>query len=133
MGRGQYQRSAAHRQKLQGNKHGTVHGHTSRSYAPPEYVAWQNMRARCNRATHPSYQYYGGRGIAVCPEWDSFERFLEDVGQRPDPSLSLDRIDNDRGYEPGNVRWATRVEQAANRRNRCLPGCECKKHSRRVR
>jgi hypothetical protein len=90
------------------------------------------MRARCTRATHPSYPLYGGRGITVCPEWDSFERFLEDVGQRPDPSLSLDRVDNDRGYEPGNVRWATRAEQAANRRNRCLPDCECKKHSRRA-
>lgn len=74
------------------------------------------MRQRCNRPNHPAYKNYGGRGISVCPEWSSFQTFLEDVGERPGPEFSLDRIDNDGDYEPGNVRWATRSTQALNRR-----------------
>jgi len=81
----------------------------------PEYQAWQNMRARCMNAAHPKYARYGGRGITVCPEWDSFPAFFDHIGPRPSADHSLDRIDNERGYEPGNVRWATRREQQLNR------------------
>jgi hypothetical protein len=82
-----------------------------------EYEAWSAMIQRCETATHPAYARYGGRGIRVCPEWrKSFKRFFSCVGLRPD-GASLERKDNDRGYEPGNVHWATPKQQAHNRAN----------------
>lgn len=84
----------------------------------PEYIAWANLIARCTVPTHPSYHRYGGRGIGVDPRWlVSFDAFLNDVGQRPSPKHSLDRIDNQRGYHPDNCRWATGVEQHNNKSN----------------
>jgi len=81
----------------------------------PEYRAWRSMRCRCYRVTDPSYQWYGGRGISVCQRWrESFLAFLADVGPRPSPRHSVDRIDNDGNYEPANCRWATTREQKAN-------------------
>lgn len=89
----------------------------SRPTATPEYCTWASMKQRCLNPAHPGYSDYGGRGIAVCPEWlDNFTAFLADVGRRPSPGHSIDRIDNDKGYEPGNVRWASRVQQAGNKR-----------------
>jgi hypothetical protein len=82
----------------------------------PEYSVWGGMRNRCNNKNDHSYRLYGGRGIRVCQEWDSFEAFLEHVGQRPSSKHSLDRIDNNKGYEPGNVRWTTSTIQARNTR-----------------
>lgn len=78
------------------------------------------MKERCNNPDNKDYRNYGGRGIRVCREWDaSYERFVKylthTIGRRPD-GMSIDRIDNERGYEPGNIRWATRSEQNANTR-----------------
>lgn len=94
--------------KLVNRKHGLSH----RSMA---YSSWASARLRCRCKTHLSYPRYGGRGIKVCERWiNSFENFLADMGEPPSREYSLDRIDNDGNYEPGNCRWATRKTQHAN-------------------
>lgn len=82
-----------------------------------EYRIWKGMKARCLIKSSPSFPLYGGRGISVCGRWlNNFSAFLEDMGAAPSPGHSLDRINNSSGYEPGNCRWATRLEQARNTR-----------------
>ena len=82
----------------------------------PLYRIWKTMRQRCNNSRAGKYQIYGGRGIKVCPRWESFEVFLEDMRDGWSPGLQIDRIDNDGNYEPGNCRWTTPVVQANNTR-----------------
>lgn len=95
----------------------------------PEYRAWASMRQRCANPKSARYDNYGGRGISVCDRWQSFEAFFADMGPRPTSEHSIDRIDNDGNYEPGNCHWATRSEQQQNKRaypadNRLKRGAE---------
>lgn len=100
----------------------TTHGlaAAARNRRHPLYQTWRGMRARCRNPRSADWPKYGGRGITVCERWHSFVNFLADIGERPSPDHSIDRIDNDQGYEPGNVRWATNTEQARNRRSNKL-------------
>jgi hypothetical protein len=97
----------------------TKHGH-SRCDAGNQsatYRSWASMKTRCLNPNNRGFKYYGGRGITICERWMLFVNFLADMGERP-PGKTLDRIDVDGNYEPGNCRWATPLEQIRNRRRR---------------
>lgn len=95
-----------------------THGEQRGYKTTPEYRAWNNMISRCETVT-PGWKNYGGRGIKVCDRWrSSYPAFLKDMGRRPSPKHSLDRIDNDGNYEPSNCRWATKAVQSLNKRQR---------------
>lgn len=83
-----------------------------------EYNTYHHMIKRCYSKNHNSYDYYGGRGITVCDRWlESFENFYEDMGEKPSPKHSIDRINNDGNYEPDNCKWSTQSEQTVNSRH----------------
>ena len=93
-----------------------THGNARVGKMTTEYEIWQSMKKRCLNPKAVAYKWYGARGITIAPEWvDDFLAFRAYVGERPGKDLTLDRIDNDGNYEPGNVRWATRSEQQRNK------------------
>ena len=95
-----------------------THGHTTKNrHGSPTYQSWRAMLDRCRQPSHPHYNRYGGRGIQVCDRWhgpEGFANFLRDMGERPN-DCSIDRIDNDKNYEPSNCRWAGQKTQHRNK------------------
>jgi len=95
------------------------HGHAAIGKKTKTYIAWKNMRIRCNNPKDKAYKWYGARDITVCKGWNDFRNFLEDMGEAP-KGLTIERTDNDGNYEPNNCKWDTYTQQARNRRNNKL-------------
>lgn len=95
-----------------------IHGHAKRNGETATYGTWRYMMSRCYNPNDWGYHNYGARHIRVCWRWHTFKNFLEDMGPKPSPELTLDRINNDKGYTPKNCRWISRREQRLNQRPR---------------
>jgi hypothetical protein len=105
-----------------------THGEARVGQTTPEYEIWKGMKARCRDPKHIRFKNYGARGIVVCDRWrHSYEAFIADMGRRPTPNHSIDRIDNDGPYSPANCRWATSQEQARHAKADHLKGVAWKK------
>jgi hypothetical protein len=110
---GCYDREAASKRLM-------THGEARERSKTREYTTWLRMKSRCHNPCSEFYQFYGGRGITVCERWiNSYENFLADMGRRP-KGTTIDRINNDGNYEPGNCRWATPTQQANNKSNNVI-------------
>ena len=104
-------------EELRAHPHHKTHGDSKRYPHVKEYRVWCHMKERCYNPKAVNYENYGGRGIHVCNRWlHSYENFLIDVGRAPSPKYTIDRIDSDGNYAPGNIRWATTLQQHHNRR-----------------
>jgi len=102
-----------------------THGHSVGYKPTKEYRSWQAMRYRCHVPTNDRYRFYGARGIVVCQQWrESFEAFLSDMGPKPSPKHSIERIGNSQAHSPWYCRWATQLEQAQNTRATALLSCD---------
>lgn len=95
-------------------QHSTTHGQNTTTYKSGAWYSWHAMKQRCLDPNHKSYPRYGGRGITICPEWLVFENFYRDMGDRPE-GTTIDRVNNSKGYYPGNCRWATLSQQQRNK------------------
>lgn len=104
------------------NQHRTDHGDSRKGMESRTYRSWSAMKNRCLCVTSSNFKNYGGRGIKVCERWKSYEFFLEDMGCRPE-GKTLDRLDVNGDYEPGNCRWATSKEQMDNQRRTWKISC----------
>lgn len=100
------------------NNSAFIHGHARKGAITPEYSIWAGMIKRTSNPSCTNYSYYGGRGIKVCARWQTFPNFLADMGLKPSPQHSIERINNDGDYEPSNCKWATKLEQRLNQRPR---------------
>lgn len=113
--RGRKQSADVVAKRVERRKENGTYKHKTDHYKSRTYNTWDNMIQRCENENRREYKWYGARGIKVCPQWHDFATFFADMGERP-KGLTLDRVNNDGNYEPGNCRWATSEEQAANRR-----------------
>ncbi len=124
--------SGSHLRKGDVKSCGCLRSSQGGAYKTPEYNSWREVKSRCYNPNDTGYHWYGGRGIGMCVRWhESFQEFLSDMGEKPSPEHSIERIDNDGDYEPSNCRWATTLEQGQNTRKTRLLTCNGETHGLR--